>query len=104
MYDMTKLIPRYFKIKLKNGKYLEVEPPRIKVLKKIMKLSGTNKKEMDQKQFDDIILATSMALSKNKQNYEVKPEWLEEHNHIDELMDLLTKYFEWVGKINSSKN
>lgn len=39
MYDMTKLKTRYFDIKLKNGKILNIEPPKLKVLKKIAALS-----------------------------------------------------------------
>ena len=45
-----------------------------------------------------------MALSKNKQNYQVKTEWLEENHNIDELQDLLINYFNWVDEIENSKN
>ncbi|MEI3507846.1 MAG: hypothetical protein V8R01_01735 [Bacilli bacterium] len=103
MYDMTKLIPRYFKIKLKNNKVLEVEPPKLKILKKIMKL-GSIKDNMEEKDFDNMILATSLALSKNKQNYKVSTDWLNENHDIDELYDLLTNYFNWVNEIQNSKN
>lgn len=103
MYDMTQFVPRYFKTKLKNGKIIEVEPPKLKVLKKILKLSGV-KNEMTEKDFENITLATSMALSKNKQNYNVSTEWLEDNHNIDELQDLLINYFDWVNEINSSKN
>jgi hypothetical protein len=103
MYDMTQFVPRYFKTKLKNGKIIEVEPPKLKVLKKILKLSGV-KNEMTEKDFENITLATSMALSKNKQNYNVSTEWLEDNHNIDELQDLLINYFDWVNEINNSKN
>ena len=103
MYDMTQFVPRYFKTKLKNGKIIEVEPTKLKVLKKILKLSGV-KNEMTEKDFENITLATSMALSKNKQNYNVSTEWLEDNHNIDELQDLLINYFDWVNEINNSKN
>lgn len=103
MYDMTQFVPRYFKTKLKNGKIIEVEPPKLKVLKKILKLSGV-KNKMTEKDFENITLATSMALSKNKQNYNVSTEWLEDNHNIDELQDLLINYFDWVNEINNSKN
>lgn len=103
MYDMTQLVPRYFKLKLMNGKILEVEPPKLKTLKKIMKLSSL-KDEMSEEDFNDIILATSMALSKNKQNYKVTVEWLEDNYNIDELYDMLLNYFDWVDEIENSKN
>lgn len=103
MYDMTKLIPRYFKIKLKNNKVLDVEPPKLKILKKIMKL-GSIKGEMEEKDFDNMVLATSLALSKNKQDYKVSTEWLNDNHNIDELYGLLTNYFNWVNEIQNSKN
>lgn len=103
MFDMTRYIPRYFNLKLKNGKIIDVEPPKIKVLKKILKLSGV-KDEMTEKDFENIILATSMALSKNKQNYKISTDWLEENHNIDELQDLLVSYFNWVDEIQNSKN
>ena len=40
MYDMTKLKTRYFDIKLKN-----IEPPKLKVLKKIAALSEVKNTE-----------------------------------------------------------
>lgn len=103
MFDMTKYIPRYFKTRLKNNKIIEVEPPKLKVLKKILKLGKVNN-NISEKDFSDIILATSMALSKNKQNYKVTEEWLEENHNIEELQELLTNYFNWVDEIQNSKN
>ena len=103
MFDMTQYIPRYFKVKLKNGKIIEVEPPKLKVLKKILKLSNV-KNDMTEKDFESIILATSMALSKNKQNYNVSIDWLSENHNIDEIQDLLINYFNWVDEIENSKN
>lgn len=103
MFDMTQYIPRYFKTKLKNGKILDVEPPKLKALKKILKLSSV-KNDMTEKDFDSLILAVSMALSKNKQNYKVTTEWVEENHNIDELQNLLLNYFSWVDEIENSKN
>lgn len=103
MYDMTKFIPRYFTVTLKNGKIIDVEPPKLKVLKKIMVL-GNVKDVMSEQDFDNIIIATSMALSKNKQKHNVSVEWLTDNHNIDELMELLIHYFDWVNEINNSKN
>lgn len=104
MFDMTSYIPRYFKIKLKNGKILDVEPPKLKVLKKIMKLAKNNKNDVTGQDFENLIVASSLALSKNKQNYTVTEEWITDNHNIDELMELLTNYFDWVDEINNSKN
>ena len=40
MYDMTKLVTRYFKVKLKNNKIIDVEPPKLKVFREISKLAS----------------------------------------------------------------
>lgn len=105
MYDMTKLVPRHFKIKLKNNKIIEVEPPKLKVLKKILKLSSIkSNSDLTEQDFENITIATSMALSKNKQNYEVAAKWLEDNHNIDELQNLLLNYFSWVNEIEDSKN
>ena len=45
MYDMTKLKTRYFDIKLKNRKILNLEPPKLKVLRKIASLSEVKTSE-----------------------------------------------------------
>lgn len=105
MYDMTNLITRYFKIKLKNGKELELEPPKLKMLKKISSLSSSvNNNELDEKAIICLSEAIALSLSKNKQNYVVDSDFVEENFDIDEMYDFLTNYFTWVGEIQNSKN
>lgn len=106
MYDMTKLGVKYFEVILPNKKYLLVAPPKLKALKKILTLSKSIDKGEEGLTVDDIenlMEGLAIALSRNKQNYKVTPEMIEELS-ITEILGLLTKYFEWVNKIQETKN
>lgn len=105
MYDMTKLHKRYFDVKFTNGKILNIEPPKLKALKKIAALSEVKDTEnLGEKDIDNLIEAVSLALSKNKQNFKISVEQVENNYDIDEIIDLLDAYFNWVNSIQDSKN
>ncbi len=105
MYDMTKLKTRYFDIKLKNGKILNVEPPKLKVLRKIASLSEVKTTgELTENDIKNLTEAVSLSLSKNKQNHKITPENVEENYDIDEMVDFMENYFDWVNSIQNSKN
>lgn len=103
MYDMTKLVTRYFQVKLKNQKVIDVEPPKLKVFREISKLTK-DVSEFDEGEIDSLVKAVSLALSKNKQNYHVTTQQIEDWLNYDELYDLLVQYFTWVNEVTSSKN
>ena len=98
MFDLNSANKRYFDIKIGNST-LEVEPPRIKVLKKIMALS----KARNEDAIDDLAEAVGMILNKNKSGYVVSSEVIDELD-LDQLNEILTAYFEWLSKEKSSKN
>lgn len=105
MYDMTNLITRYFKIKLKDGKELELEPPKLKVLRKISKLSKSiSSDELTEDDIANLSEAISLSLSKNKQSVSVSTDYVEDNFDIDAMYDFLIKYYNWVGEIQNSKN
>ena len=105
MYDMTALVTRYFKIKLKNGLFLELEPPKLKVLKKISSLSKSiSAKELTDKDITILAEAIALSLSKNKQNKTISIDTVENMFDIDEMYDFLSNYFKWVGEIQNQKN
>ena len=105
MYDMSKLKIRYFTMKLKNNKVIELEPPKMKVLKKIATLSKvSNDGELSDENITNLTEAVSLALSKNKQNYKVSSEKVDEEYDIFEILDFLTNYFEWVNNTQNQKN
>ena len=105
MYDMTKYQVRYFDVKLKNGKIINVEPPKMKVLKKISTLSNIqNNNELTERDIANLTEAVSLAISKNKQGYKVSAENIDEEYNIIEIMDFLNNYFSLVNEIHESKN
>jgi len=105
MYDMTKFKTRYFTIKLKNNRVLDLEPPKLKILKKITALSAIkNSDELSEKEIANLIEAVSIAISKNKQGYKMNPEQIEDQFDIDETVDFLNNYFNWVNEMQNQKN
>ena len=103
MYNMTKLVTRYFKVKLKINKTIDVEPPKLKVFREISKLASMAD-DYGESEIDSITKAVSLALSKNRQRYKVSPDQIENWLNYDELYDLLLNYFKWVGEVTNSKN
>jgi len=98
MYDISIVSKRYFDIKI-GDLTLEVEPPKIKTLKKIMGLSKARSAET----MDDLAEAVRIVLSKNKSGHVVNSEVIDELD-LDQLNEILTAYFEWLMKEKSSKN
>lgn len=105
MYDMTKLKTRYFNMRLKNGKIIDIEPPRLKILRKISALSNTKEsEELSEIDIKNLIEATALALNKNRQGYKVTAEIIEEHYNIEDIMDFLNNYFDWINETQNLKN
>lgn len=107
MYDMSTLVKRYFTITLDDGRTLELEPPKLKVLKKISqlsKLTGASDGELTVEDIESLSSAIALSLSKNKSNVNITPDEVEDMFDIDGMYDFLTKYFGWVSEIQSSKN
>ena len=105
MYDMTTLVTRFFKIRLANGLVLELEPPKLKILKKIASLSKSQSSgELTEDDITSLAEAIALSLSKNKENKTITTELVEDMFDIDEMYDFLTNYFKWVSEIQNSKN
>ncbi|MEG2619554.1 MAG: hypothetical protein RR981_03190 [Oscillospiraceae bacterium] len=83
-----------------TDKDLSVEPPKLKKLRQFMELAGVR----DENVIDNLTEALSAILSKNKAGYAVSADFVEENLNFDEMNDLLTKYFEWVGQERNSPN
>ena len=102
MFDMTKIKTRYFNLTLPNGTVLEVEPPKMKVLRKVLSLATMD--DINVQSIDELSEGLSLVLSKNKQNHKVTAKWLMDNMDIDGLVTLTTAYFNWVGEVQGSKN
>lgn len=98
MFDISIVNKRYFQIRLGTVQ-LDVEPPKVKVLKKITSL--LNAKE-DQA-VDGLIEAVTLILSKNTSGYQVPQELIEELD-LDQLTVIMTAYSEWLSKVRNSPN
>lgn len=98
MFDINTINRRYFNIKI-GELTLDVEPPKIKVLKKITALSKSKNEEA----IDDLSEAVAMILSKNKTGTKVSDEIIDELD-LDQLNEILTAYFEWLSKSKNSPN
>ena len=105
MFDMSNLVKRYFPITLENGRKLEIEPPKLKTLKKIAHLSKlTDGAELTEEDIESLSSAIALALSKNKSNVSVSSDEVEDMFDINAMYDFLTKYFNWVSETQNSKN
>ena len=105
MYDMTKIKERYWQIRLRTGKVLNIEVPKLKVLKRITKLSKVaDTNNMTEEDMENLIKALSIALSRNREQFKISEQWIEENININDVQDILNKYFEWVSDIQNLKN
>ena len=98
MFDVTTVSKRYFDIKL-NDTRLEVEPPKVKTLKKILALSKVRNEDA----MDELAEAVRILLSKNKSGYKV-PDELVDGLDLDQLNAILTAYFEWLAQEKKDPN
>jgi len=98
MFDISTVNKRYFAIKI-GDLILEVEPPKVKTLKKITALS----KAKNEDAMDELSQAIGIILSKNKAGYKIPDEMIDELD-LDQMNEILTAYFEWLSKEKNSKN
>lgn len=98
MLDISTIGKRYFSVKI-NSLALDVEPPKMKVLKKIMALSKTKSAEA----IDDLTEAVGMILSKNKTGYKVPDDVIDELD-LDQMVEIIAEYFKWLGEVRNSPN
>lgn len=108
MFDINLVNKRYFEVKLHetdddgniiNSINVEVEPPILKVLKKITSIS----KSKQNNELEELTEAIQMILNKNKQKSKVPEKYIDELD-IDQMNELLTSYFNWLNKAKNSPN
>lgn len=98
MFDVSSINKRYFKVII-NGKEIEVEPPKIKALRRISELA----KKQSEDPVNDLYVAVSMILSKNRTGYKVPEEVIDELD-TDQLNGILEAYFNWIEGITKDPN
>lgn len=105
MFDISSVNKRYFGTKLtitddegkEHSLQLEVEPCRLKTLRKLIDVSKDDGPEA----LDNLYGAMQKLLSKNRSRTKVQMDYIEAMNY-DELQAILTAYFEWL--VNTKSN
>lgn len=104
MLNLTLAGRRYFEVLLAGDNHtvkLAVKPPKLKTLKKLQLLSkGMQGDDIDVDLLIDVVVS---ILKNNKNNINIKPEMVEELS-IDQLMNLMTAYTEWINSERKEKN
>lgn len=98
MFDMNEVSKRYFTAKINNIK-IEIEPPKIKTLKKIMAAA----KKANENAMDDLAEAIKMLLNKNKTGYKIPDKVIDEMDY-DQITEILDAFFSWLNKNKKDPN
>ncbi|PWL42982.1 MAG: hypothetical protein DBY45_08030 [Clostridiales bacterium] len=102
MFDLSHIKTRYWTIRFPDGLTLDVESPKLKVLRELSEIAGIN--AVNEKTIGILTCALAKALSKNKQGTVVTDEYIGENLNIDEMIALLTSYFNWVAETKNDPN
>ena len=95
MFDLNSVITRFFTLNINNTQ-LEVEPPRVKTLKKLIAVQKTN-------DYDAFIEIMSEILSKNRQKKKITVEMLDGVD-VDVLNEISVQYFTWLSEVKNNPN
>lgn len=97
MLDLTRINIRTFEVKFSDSTTLILNPPKIKVLKKIMSVASTNN-------IEDLITGIALILNSNKNDKKINEKWVEDNITFDEMLSLTKEYFTWVTEIQNNPN
>lgn len=105
MFDINMINKRYFEINISvkddegetHSVKLEVEPPKVKTLKKIVLLS---KNKDDENAMSEAI---TLILNKNKTGYKV-PNVIIDELDLDQYNGIFEEYSEWLSEVKNSPN
>lgn len=100
MFDITSVNTRYFPVHLvipdetegKKAVDLDVEPPKLKQLNRLLKVSKAEQSDM----IDELQSAVADLLNKNRSGYKVPAEYIAAIT-VDQLNAILAAYFDWLN-------
>lgn len=107
MFDVKSVNARYFEVKLSltddNGETIksidvEVEPPKVKVLKRLTGLTKSKENTME-----ELTECINLILNKNKTKSNIPVEYIDDMD-FDEMQNLILKYFEWLSSTKNLPN
>jgi hypothetical protein len=99
MFDVSSITKRYFDIKIKDL-MLEVEAPNLTTMKKILVLTGA----LNESSMEDLGEAVEIILNKNKSNYTVPSEIINDELEYDQLKAIVVNFLQWVILNKKSPN
>ena len=113
MFDISTINKRYFEVcftvafeaedcdgeSIEKKIELKIEPPKMKTLKRLISISKTNREDS----MDELTEAVRLLLNKNKTGYVVPMDIIDNIDY-DELIEILNKYFDWLGAEKKSPN
>lgn len=95
MFDLNNIITRFFTLSINNTQ-LEVEPPRVKTLKKLIAVQKTE-------DYDAFVEVMAEVLSKNRQKKKITVEMLDGVD-VDVLNEISVQYFTWLSEVKNNPN
>lgn len=102
MLDLTAVRRRYFQVKF-NGRVLEVEPPKLKTLNKLVSIAKTAEHN-ELGAFPEMTPLIAQLLSKNKKGIKISPAVVEDNLDSDEMLVLLTEFIAWINQEKNDPN
>lgn len=102
MLDLTAVSRRYFQVKF-NGRVLDVEPPKLKTLNKLVSISKAAGGG-DPDAFTELTPLIAKLLSKNKRNIKISPAIVEDALDSDGMILLLTELIQWIQQERNDPN
>lgn len=113
MYDASSVNRRYFDLRLicidendeEHELKLQVEPPKIKLLRRLTAIAkpGDEGNADNFAAMDELQNVVRDMLSKNKAGYKVPDKYVDSLD-FDQLIGIITAYFEWLGAQKKAKN
>ena len=95
MFDLNNIITRFFTLSINNTQ-LEVEPPRVKTLKKLIAVQKTE-------DYDAFVEVMAEVLSKNRQKKKITVDMLDGID-VDVLNEISVQYFTWLSEVKNNPN
>lgn len=108
MFDINGVNKRYFEVTLyktndegeiEGNISIEIEPPKLKVLKRLTKVS----KSKDENAIEDLTDSIRLILNKNKDKKKIDEQYIDDLD-MDQMNMLLSAYFDWLNETKNSPN
>lgn len=97
MLDLSIVKKRYFPIRFADGSIVNIEPCKLKLIKRFDEMSNNPTNE----EILDIIIE---ILNNNKEQRKFTKKWLYENISSDEMELIYVEYFAWLAQIKNDPN